>query len=205
MASCQESLVQYRNPSQNNPSQPAPAEQAFERFAEHPPADPALASPEHPRIDPAAAPPVTGSESAADEPTVELPIDGADLLRVIREPIEWMLALAARLAGDDPVDLAAIARLRAALLARLAGQPACRKTDVLIVFGLLVGALDPSAVVRAVSDTIGDGFAAVLGAEASLGIHLGTVNPFADLLAVLRLQCSGERRKRRPLRPYPAR
>jgi hypothetical protein len=203
MASRQESLVQYRNPSQNNPSQPAPAEQAFERFAEHPPTDPAPASTEHPPTEPAAAPPVTGNESAADEPTVELPIDGADLLRVIREPIEWTLALAERLAGDDPVDLTAVARLRAAWLARLAGQPArIRKTDVLIVFGLLVGALDPSAVVRAVSDTIGDGFAAVLGAEASLGIHLGTVNPFADLLAVLRLQCSG---KRRPLRPYPAR
>ncbi|HEX7841474.1 MAG TPA: hypothetical protein VF469_28570 [Kofleriaceae bacterium] len=198
--------MQYRNPSQNNPSQPAPAEQAFERFAEHPPADPAPASPEHSPADPAAAPPVTGDESAADEPTVELPIDGADLLRVIREPIEWMLALAERLAGDDPVDLAAVARLRVALLARLAGQPArIRKTDVLIVFGLLVGALDPSAVIHAVSDTIGDGFAAVLGAEASLGIHLGTVNPFADLLGVLRLQCSGGRRNRRPLRPYLAR
>lgn len=211
MASHQESYVQYRNPSQNHPSQSSSVEQEFaraiDRFAEHPPSDPVPASPEHPPTDPVAAPPATGNDATADEPTVELPVDGTDLLHVIREPIEWLLALAHRLAGEDAIDIAAIARLRAALLARLAGQPVrIRKTDVLIVFGLLAGALDPSAIARAVSNTIGDGFVAVLGAEASLGIHLtGAPNPMADLFAALRLQCSGERRKRRPLRPYAVR
>jgi len=65
------------------------------------------------------------------------------------------------------VDIAAVARVHAAFCARLRGLPAhLRTSDLLIVLGLLLTALDPSVVMRAVAETIGDGLDAVLGSEA---------------------------------------
>ena len=166
LASPQESYVQNRNLSQNHSAQPSILDQAYARAranlaGERPPTEPL--------------PPPIGDVTGTNERTVDQLLDGAELLRVLREPVEWILALAYQLAGADPVDVAAIVRLRAAFQARLAGRPTgIRKTDLLVVFGLLFGALDPSIVVRAVSDTIGDGLAA---------FHIaGTVDPITSLM-----------------------
>jgi hypothetical protein len=140
----QESYVQdsTTKPPQTHPSFSAALEQAFARAVAR------LAD-----IDPLP----TGSASPNDEapaeiPIVEQPASGAELFRILREPIEWLLSLAHRLAIDDPVDLAAVQRVRAAMLARLTGQTVgLRARDALIVFGLLVSALDPLVVIRAVS------------------------------------------------------
>jgi len=119
--------------------------------------------------------------------TVDPLLDGAELLRAICEPVEWVLVLAHKLAGTDSVDVAAIARLRAAFHAWLAGRPAgIRKSDLLVVFGLLVGALDPSVVVNAVSDTIGDALAEELGSESPLVLQItDTVALLASLVKLL--------------------
>jgi hypothetical protein len=144
LALAQESYVQDSTPKppQTHPTFSATLEQAFARAVAR------LAD-----IDPLP----TGSASLIDEApaeiaTVEQPASGAELFRILREPIEWLLSLAHRLAIDDPVDLAAVQRVRAAMLARLTGQTvALRARDALIVFGLLVSALDPLVVIRAVS------------------------------------------------------
>ena len=108
----------------------------------------------------------------ADARAMERLLSGAELCRVLREPLAWLLSLAQGLAGHDPIDLAAVLRVRAATFAWLAGRPAgLRATDVLTVFGLLVGALDPAVVFSAVSDALGDGFAALLGAE-PVSVHV---------------------------------
>jgi hypothetical protein len=77
-----------------------------------------------------------------------------ELLPVFREPIEWALARAERHAQGDPLDLAALGRVRAAYQSRLAwigtggalgeARPKVRPTDLLTVAGLLVGSIDPS-------------------------------------------------------------
>jgi hypothetical protein len=187
MASHQESNVQHRIPSQDYPFQPPFLDHALSRAVEH------VDSPSEPSV----TLPATGHTFGANARSVEPVLDGAELLGVLREPIEWLLALAQRLADADPVDTTAVERLRTAFHARLAGRAACvRKTDVLVVFGLLVGALDPSVVVRAVSNTIGDGLAAVLEAETPLAGHLtGAVDPIADLFAALRPSRAGGRRR----------
>jgi hypothetical protein len=174
IASRQETYVQNSNPCQNDFPQRF-IDHAFARVMER------LAS-ERQSADPD--PIASGRGTHEGERTVEPLLDGADLLRVIREPVEWLLTLAHRLAASDPVDIAAVDRVRAAFHARLAGRSiGVRTTDLLIVFGLLVGALDPSVVLRTVSETLGDGLAAVLGSEASLAIH---VSGTADASAALR-------------------
>jgi hypothetical protein len=167
--------VQNRNPSQNHPSKPSFLDQAFAR---------ALARIDAERPPRGSAPDTSEDDDSADSAFLDPLLDGADLLAVMREPVEWVLALAYRLADAEPVDVAAVTRLSDAFHARLAGKRAgVHKTDLLIVFGLLVGALDPAVVVRAVSDTIGDGIAAVLGADAPVAIHVtGTVDPFGELV-----------------------
>ena len=103
----------------------------------------------------------TGRSPSNTEPLL---VTGAQLLGAVREPVEWLLDLARRLAGDDPVDAAAVARVHAAFCARLRGQPAhLRPSDLFIVLGMLLSALDPRVAARTVADTIGDGVAAVLG------------------------------------------
>jgi hypothetical protein len=178
MASPQESYVQNRNPSQNTPSKPSKLDQAYEHERER-------LTGERPPTQ-SIPTPICDAAGTANHTADQL-LDGAELLRVIREPIEWILTLAYQLADGDPVDVAAIVRLRAAFYARLAGRPTgIRKTDLLVVFGLLVSALDPSVVVRAVSNKIGDGIAAMLGSESPLALHIsGTVGPITSLMELL--------------------
>jgi hypothetical protein len=197
MASHQETYVQNSNPSHNDPLPRSPLpkafiDQAYERARAR------LINLERAEPDPSAG----GHDHAGDRPVGDRPVgdrpvgdrlagdcsaepllDGAALLRVVREPVEWLLTLAHRLSACDPVDTAAVDRVRAAFQARLAGRPSgVRTTDLLVVFGLLVGALDPGIVLRAVSETIGDGLAAVLESEATLAFHItGTADASAAL------------------------
>lgn len=161
--------MQYRNPKQSS-SQLSHFDQAFSRAMMRvgikPQTDP---EPDH-------EPGVSGEdalfppEDADEEHAEPLLVNGAQLLSAVREPVEWLLDLAARLAGDDPVDAAAVARVHKAFCARLRGQPAhLRPSDLFIVLGLLLSALDPRVAARAVVDTVGDGIAAVLGAESPEG------------------------------------
>ena len=174
--------MQNSNPSHNDFPQPF-IDQAFARAmgrlaAHHRPTDPGPSAGGH-----AHAGNCTVGDCTVGDCTEEQLLDGASLLRVVREPVEWLLTLAHRLSACDPVDTAAVDRVRAAFHARLAGRPSgVRTTDLLVVFGLVVGALDPSIVLRAVSETIGDGLAAVLGSEASLAFHItGTADASAAL------------------------
>jgi hypothetical protein len=173
-ASPQENDMQYRNPKKSS-SQLSPFDQAFARALRRAGAE----SPADPDLDLDPEPGAGGDDLPffSDEPEEStadpLLVDGAQLLRAVREPIEWMLGLARRLAGDDPVDIAAVARVHAAFCARLRGQPArLRSSDLFIVLGLLLGALDPSVVARAVAGTIGDGLAAVLGTESPVEVRI---------------------------------
>jgi hypothetical protein len=199
--------VQNRNPSQNYPSHSSHSshssiidqaylDQLYERTRARP-------TGERPSTEPSLTP--LGDVASTNERTVEQLLDGTELLRVLRELIEWILALAHRISGGDPVDIAAIARLRAAFHAQLAGRPiGIRKTDLLIVFGLLFEALDPSVVFRTVSGTIGDGLAAVLGSESPLSLHItGALDPFASLVELMATprRASGPHRAC-PVRPY---
>src|SRR4051812_38735117 len=167
-ASPEENQVQYRNPKKQ--SQLSPFDQVFVRALQRA----GVAPTADPDVDPDAEPePGEPGDDApflpndlAEHTSDPLLVDGTQLLRAVREPVEWLLGLARRLAGDDPVDVAAVARVYAAFCARLRGQRAhVRSSDLFIVLGLLLGALDPSVVVRAVADTLGDGLAAILGEE----------------------------------------
>lgn len=111
--------------------------------------------------------PVLRSESTDElDPHVEPLLGGADLLRAAREPVEWLLTLAHRLASGEPEETAAVDRMRAAFHSMLAGRAiGVRMSDVLIVFALLVGALDPAIVHHAVARTIADGVATLLTYE----------------------------------------
>jgi hypothetical protein len=176
--------MQYRNPKKLS-SQMSPLDQVFARALQRAGVEPAV----DPDVDPDADP--ERGAAGGDTPFLSddrdehssdpLLVDGAQLLRAVREPVEWLLGLARRLAGNDPVDVAAVARVYAAFCARLRGQPArLRSSDLFIVLGLLLGALDPSVVVRAVADTIGDGLAAVLGTEPEVEVQVAeTAGPLA--------------------------
>ena len=94
---------------------------------------------------------------------------GHELLLAVRDPIEWLLALARRLATGDPDDVAAIDRLTAALHARMGrgGGLGVRVTDVLTAFGILIGALDPAVVVESATEAVTGGFATLLAIDGS--------------------------------------
>jgi hypothetical protein len=119
----------------------------------------------------------TPDDGADDDGDAERLLGGPELLHVVREPVEWLLTLAYRLASSDPEDVAAIDRLRAAFHARLAGRPiGVRVTDALTAFGLLVGALDPSVVLQSVTRTIADGVATMVAFEgAALAAQLASL------------------------------
>lgn len=168
--------MQYRNPRKPS-SQLSPLDQAFARALKRVGVEPAVDPDISP--DPDAEPDADGDETPflsddRDQHSADpLLVNGSQLLHAVREPVEWLLELARRLAGDDPVDIAAVARVHAAFCARLRGQPAhLRSSDLFIVLGLLLTALDPTVVVRAVADTIGDGLAAVLGSEAPVEVQV---------------------------------
>lgn len=122
----------------------------------------------------------------------------AELLRILREPIDWILTVAHRLASGDPDDVAAIDRVRAAFHATLAlGRfIAPRPSDVLAVCGILLGALDPQVIMRAVTDGIHDGINAALDSDGSraLAFHLAEL---ADVFAPVRPRRSAVRRRPR--------
>lgn len=168
--------MHYRNPRKPSP-QLSPLDQAFARALKRV----GLEAPVDPDLEPEPDPePDAASEDAAfvsddrDEHSADpLLVNGSQLLRAVREPVEWLLGLARRLAGRDPVDIAAVTRVHAAFCARLRGQPAhLRSSDLFIVLGLLLTALDPSVVVRALADAVGDGLAAVLGSEAPVEVQV---------------------------------
>jgi hypothetical protein len=103
------------------------------------------------------------------------PVTLDELLPVFREPIEWALARAEHHAQGDPVDLAALDRVRAAYQSRLAwivssgllgeARPNLRPTDVITVAGLLIGSIDPSFAQRV-----------------SVGMHEGLADALAELI-----------------------
>jgi hypothetical protein len=109
----------------------------------------------------------------------------AELLGVLRDPIEWVFTLAERRAQGDPVDIAATHRVRDAVLHRVnaiivgapwAEPPRIRPADLWTVSGLLIDTLDPSlvqGVMRGVGTRIADVLAAGLQFEPSLVAHLG--------------------------------
>jgi hypothetical protein len=118
----------------------------------------------------AAAPP-EAEASGADPAAVCGLLDMAELLAVMREPIAWVFTLAERRAQGDAVDLAAIVRVRDAILHRvdafIAGAvpsepPRIRTADLLTVASLLVGTLD-SAIVRQAVHALGGGLIDALG------------------------------------------
>jgi len=133
-----------------------------------------------------------------DEAGAERVLRGAELLHVVREPVEWLLTLAHRLASGDPDDVAAVDRLRATFHTRLAGRPiGVRRSDALTAFGLLVSALDPSVVLQSVTKTIADGVATMLGCEgAALASHLASLADATPSVAVHRACVSRPRRNR---------
>lgn len=104
----------------------------------------------------------------------------AELLGVMREPIEWVFTLAERRAQGDLVDIAAIHRVRDVALhrinaiivgARSAESSRIRATDLLTVASLLVGAVDPSLVQHAtqgIRTRLADTLVALLQLEPSL-------------------------------------
>jgi hypothetical protein len=109
----------------------------------------------------------------------------AELLGVLRDPIDWVFTLAERRAQGDPVDIAATHRVRDAVLHRVnaiivgapwAEPPRIRPADLWTVTGLLIDTLDPSLVervMRGVGTRVADVLAAGLQFEPSLVAHLG--------------------------------
>jgi hypothetical protein len=136
-----------------------------------------------------AAPPEVTAEPAAEpaEPRSLFDrIDVGELLRVFREPLEWLLARAERRAEADPLDLAAIERLRAVLQHRIAAPaletptdaPRLRATDLLIVAGRLVGTIDPATVQRVgleLGSVLANAIGTMLQLDPSLVAHLMNV------------------------------
>ena len=113
-----------------------------------------------------------GAGDGSDPSGTASRLDIAELLGVLREPIAWVFTLAERRAQGDPVDLAAIQRVRDAALHRvdaiIAGSahtepPRIRAADLLTVASLLIGTLDPAIVQRA-TQTLGGGLVDALSA-----------------------------------------
>ena len=140
----------------------------------------------------------------ADDVDAERLLGGAELLHVVREPVEWLLTLAHRLASSDPEDVAAVDRLRAAFHARLAGRSiGVRVTDALTGFGLLVGALDPRVVLQSVTRTIADGVATMVAFEgAALAAQLASLAEALPATPVHHACVPGARRGRTSRTPH---
>jgi hypothetical protein len=168
IASRQENFVHKSSSFPESPSA-SQIDQAYERARQR-----MIASAERAGPEPASAP---AEHDAEPEPrTVEPPLSGPELCRVLREPLAWLLSLAYGLAVHDPLDLAAVHRVRAATLARLAGQPAgFRASDVLTVFALLFGALDPAVVFDAVTGALGNSVGALLRAELPAWLYITSI------------------------------
>ena len=145
-------------------------EEAFERArARLHDSEAAAAAEDRARARDAAAAAEEAASTADDsdtEPLGERLLMGHELLLAIRDPIEWLLALARKLAAGDPDDVAAIDRLTAAFHNRLAcGSHGVTVADALTAFGVLIGALDPSVVLAAATKTIADGVVTLLTYE----------------------------------------
>jgi hypothetical protein len=107
----------------------------------------------------AAAPRDSGARRRGARPDGGDPVTLDELLPVLRDPIHWALSRAERCAQGDPVDLAAIDRVRGAYQSRLAAtgtggalgdaRAKVRPTDLLTVAGLVVRSIDPSFAQRA--------------------------------------------------------
>src|SRR5262245_19769154 len=193
-ASRQETSVQNPNPSHNSFSYPSLLQQLLERtlFGARPASAGAAPMPGD----------ISGADAAGDDDPADddasiglhdAPEPGnagdrlelAELLGVMREPIEWVFTLAERRAQSDPVDIAAIHRVRDAVLHRvnaiIIGVPSAeslriRTADLWTVAGLLIDTLDPSLVervIRGVGSSIADVLVAGLPFDPSLVAHLG--------------------------------
>jgi hypothetical protein len=195
MASHQETSVQNPTPSRNPVSSPS----LLQTLLEHtflgvrpasagagptrgniPGADPA------PGVDPSIGDADTDVETdAPDTADAGGRLELAELLGVLRDPIEWVFTLAERRAHADPVDIAAIHRVRDAVLHRVnavivgtpcAEPPRIRSADLWTVAGLLIDTLDPSLVervLRGVGSSIADVLVAGLPFDPSLVAQLG--------------------------------
>jgi hypothetical protein len=182
-----------------------PLEDAFHRAAAHagataPRSPPTHGTTPHGGAGTSSARPVSRTELGDESGNNDEPLlDGAELFRAAREPIEWLLTLAHRLATGDSEEVAAVDRLRAAFHARLAGNAiGVRMSDVLIVFALLVSALDAAFVREGITRSITDGAAALLTFEGiSIAAQLARIAaslPSADYHA----RTSRQRRGRSP-------
>jgi hypothetical protein len=144
---------------------PNALEDAFQRAHTHARTTAPLGGAAAPTVDPSSRVAPCNHACADDEPL----LDDDELLRVLSEPIEWLLTLAHRLASGESDDVAAVDRLRAAFHARLAGRPiGVRMSDVLTTFALLLGAFDPGVVLQAVTRTIADGMATILTCDGAV-------------------------------------
>jgi hypothetical protein len=197
MASRQETSVQNSTPSRNPVSSPSLLQTLLEHTflgarpvspgaaptgADLPGAEPASVA------DPSVGDPDTDVESDATD-TADADAVGrlelAELLGVLRDPIEWVFTLAERRAQGDPVDIAATHRVRDAVLHRVnaiivgapwAEPPRIRPADLWTVADLLIDTLDPSLVqrvMRGVGTRIADVLAVGLQFDPSLVAHLG--------------------------------
>ncbi len=98
-------------------------------------------------------------DGARADPASGVRVTLDELLPVFRDPIEWALARAEQHAQGDPLDMAALGRVRAAYQSRMAwigssgalgaARPTLRMTDVLTVAGLVIRSIDPSFAQRA--------------------------------------------------------
>lgn len=108
-----------------------------------------------------AADPIAGDVASDTTDTADMPAVGglelAELLGVLRDPIEWVFTLAERRAHGEPLDIAAIHRVRDAVLHRVnaailkipeTALPPMRAVDLWTVGERLIDALDPSLVAR---------------------------------------------------------
>jgi hypothetical protein len=193
MASRQETSVQNSTPSRNPVSSPSLLQTLLEHtFLGARPSSPGAAptggdipgADAAPVADPAAGDFESDATDTADADAVGR-LELAELLGVLRDPIEWVFTLAERRAQDDPIDIAAIHRVRDAVLHRVNAviigapdteSPRMRTADLWTVAELLIDALDPSLVARVlreVGTSLADALAAGLPFAPSLVANHG--------------------------------
>jgi hypothetical protein len=144
----------------------SPLEDAFERAHAH-----ARAKAPHDTGSMLGACSVSHARESEDDSTQSAPdeelLHGTELLCALREPIEWLLTLAHRLAADESEEIAAVDQLRAAFHAALAGRAiGVRMQDALVAFALLLSALDPDIVHGDIARCAADGVVTLLRLEA---------------------------------------